>query len=298
MDVAVVGMGSMGRAVALRLLAQGHRVAVWNRTAGRDGEVVAAGGRSAASPADAAAGTAAVLLSLSDDAAVRAVVLGSDGRTAGLVPPDGGAAGATGGALGGAVLVDLSTVAPATSRAVAAAVPGGRALSAPIFGAPQAVRDGQAAYLIGGPKAAADALEPLWAALSDTHRWVGDDPGTATTLKVLGNYLLMTGIATLAEAVATGQAAELDPDVLHRFLATSPLVAPALGNRLDDVIGGDHRGWFAAVLGAKDLRLMEELAAGAGLDLPLAARARERYEALADRGQGDLDIAGIVELLR
>jgi len=284
MDVAVVGLGGMGRAVAVRLLAGGHRVTVWNRTPGRDGEVVEAGGRSAASLADAAADAAAVFLSLADDTAVRAVVLDGDRPLGQSLPA-------------GTVLVDLSTVSPATSREVA----GGRSgptLSAPIFGAPQAVRDGAATYLIGGPREAADALEPVWSSLSDSHRWVGDDPGTATTLKVIGNYLLMTGIATLAEAVATGQAVGLDDDVLATFLGGSPLVAPALRNRLDDIVAGDHRGWFSAVLGAKDLRLMEQLADGTGLALPLAARARERYEELADRGTGDLDIAGIVELLR
>jgi len=285
MDVAVVGLGSMGRAVAVRLLAGGHRVTVWNRTPGRDGEVVEAGGRSAASPADAAADAAAVLLSLADDAAVRAVVFDGDRPLGQSLPA-------------GTVLVDMSTVSPATSREVADGVPGGRVLSAPIFGAPQAVRDGVATYLIGGPRSAADALGPVWSSLSDTYRWVGDDPGTATTMKVVGNYLLMTAVATLAEAVATGQAVGLDDEVLRGFLSTSSLVPAAVQNRLDDMMSGDHAGWFSAVLGAKDLRLMEQLAADAGVDLPLAARARERYEALADRGQGHLDIAGIVELLR
>jgi len=284
-DVAVLGLGGMGRAVALRLLEQGHRVTAWNRTPGKDREVVDAGGRSAASPTEATAGAAAVLVSLSDDAAVRSVVVDGDDPLGPTITGD-------------TVLVDLSTVSPATSRAIADAVPGGRALSAPIFGAPQAVRSGQATYLIGGPQDAAEALEPLWAALSSTHRWVGSDPGTATTVKVIGNYLLMTGIATLAEAVATGQAAGLDDDLLRTFLSASPLVAPALQNRLDDILGGEHDGWFSAVLGAKDLRLAEQLASDAGLELPVAEVVRQRYEQLADRGQGDLDIAGVVELLR
>jgi 3-hydroxyisobutyrate dehydrogenase-like beta-hydroxyacid dehydrogenase len=299
MDIAVLGMGSMGRAVALRLLDQGHRVTVWNRTPGRDSDVVAAGGQVAPSATAAADGAAAVLVSLADDEAVAAVVLGpSAAPRGGRVPsvsPDGLAGALT---PGGAVLVDLSTVSPDTSRAVAAAVPGGRALSAPIFGAPEAVRRGDATYLVAGPRALFDALGPLWSALSPTHRWIADDQGTATTLKLLGNYLLMTGIAALAEAVATGQAVGLDDGTIRAFLSASPLVAAALQNRLDDVVDGNHRGWFSAVLGAKDVRLIGELARSGGLDLPLASLVQQRYEELTARGLGDLDIAGVVELLR
>ena len=86
MDLGVLGMGAMGRAVARRLLGQGHRVAVWNRTPGRAAEVLAAGAREASSPAEAAAGAAAVLLSLSDDRAVLDVVLDGAGAIPWPVP--------------------------------------------------------------------------------------------------------------------------------------------------------------------------------------------------------------------
>ena len=281
--LAVLGLGSMGRALAGRLVDQGHAVCVWNRTPGRAAELTGRGATAAADPAAAAAGRDAVLLSLADDRAVLAVA----GEGGGLAD-----------ALGAAVLVDTSTVSPATSRRLAAAVGRDQMVAAPIMGPPAAVAGGAATYLLGGPEATVARLEPLWESLSSSHRWCGEDPGTATTFKVLGNYLLMSGLAALSEVVAVAQAAGLGDPALREFLGQSPLVAPALQNRLDDMVDGDHRGWFAARLGAKDVALFEELAAAAGLRPRLAEAVRGRYEALDGLGLSDADIAAVVELLR
>ena len=216
---------------------------MWNRTPGRAAELTGRGATAAADPAAAAAGRDAVLLSLADDRAVLAVA----GEGGGLAD-----------ALGAAVLVDTSTVSPATSRRLAAAVGRDQMVAAPIMGPPAAVAGGAATYLLGGPEATVARLEPLWESLSSSHRWCGEDPGTATTFKVLGNYPLMSGLAALSEVVAVAQAAGLGDPALREFLGQSPLVAPALQNRLDDMVDGDHRGWFAARLGAKDVALFEE----------------------------------------
>lgn len=282
MQVAVLGMGRMGQAVAVRAVQQGHAVTVWNRTPGKAGEAVSAGATEAASPQQATAGASAVLVSLTDDRAVRAVVVES-----GLAAE-----------LGDAVLVDLSTVAPETSRAEAAAVPGGRMLAAPILGGPKMVHDGQATYVVAGQRRAAEELEPLWVALSDRHRWWSDDPGIASALKLLNNYLLMAGLAILGEVVGTGQGIGLGDDTLHEFLGGNPMVPAGLQNRLQDVIAGTHEGWFSTRMGAKDVKLTRELAASAGLQLPIAELVQARYEALADLGLGESDIAAVVELVR
>jgi 3-hydroxyisobutyrate dehydrogenase-like beta-hydroxyacid dehydrogenase len=279
-------MGVMGRAVAQRLLGQGHQVAVWNRTPGRATEVVAAGGREVRSPVEAAAGSAAVLLSLADDEAVLDVVLNGVGS----VP--------LAESLNDAALIDLSTISPSTSRRVARSIIGEQYVAAPVLGGPQAVLDGHATYLVAGQRELVDELEPLWDALSDSHRRCGEDPGDATTLKVVANYLLLSALAALAEAVATAQGAGIDDEVLREFLSSLPMVAPGLHNRLDDVIRGDHEGWFAARLGAKDAHLMHDLAASAGLRLPLADLVEERYRDVVTAGLGDADVGAVIELLR
>src|SRR5712691_2379841 len=136
MRVAVLGMGRMGHAVAERLLGGDHEVTVWNRTPHKADDLVAKGAREGATPAEAAEETEAIFTSLTDDAAVRTVVTGRNGVAAGL---------------GDGVLIDASTVSPATTSDLAEAV-GGRLLASPILGSPTAVVSGEAGYLIGGPR--------------------------------------------------------------------------------------------------------------------------------------------------
>ena len=270
MRLAVVGMGRMGHALAERLLGGGHEVAVWNRTPQKADDLVAKGAREASSPAAAAEEAEATFTSLTDDAAVRAVVTGPDGVTAGL---------------GDGILIDASTVSPQTTAELAEAVRG-RLLASPILGSPTAVISGEAAYLIGGPRELFDRLAPAYNVLAEAgHRaYVGEDPTVATTLKLLSNYLLMSGVATLAETVATAQAVGLPDELIRDYLGQVPLVAPALRNRLDDIVSGAHDGWFSTTLGAKDVRLAVDLARSHGVVLPLANAVKERFEEAAAQG--------------
>lgn len=284
MRLAVLGMGKMGHAVAERLLGGGHAVTVWNRTPHKADDLVAKGVREAATPAGAAEATEATFASLADDDAVRTVVTGADGVAAGL---------------GDGVLIDASTVSPETTAQINEAV-SGRLLASPILGAPAAVVSGEAAYLIGGPREFYDRLRSAYEALAEQgrRRYVGDDAKVATTLKLLSNYLLMSGIATLAEAVAAAQAVGLADDLIRDYFAQLPLVAPALRNRLDDIVSGDHHGWFSTALGAKDVRLAEDLARSRRVRLPLAEVVKRRYEQAAAEGWANADIAAVVELVR
>ncbi|WP_084369730.1 NAD(P)-dependent oxidoreductase [Microbispora sp. ATCC PTA-5024] len=280
MRVAVLGMGRMGRALARRLLAHDFAVAVWNRTPGRAAEVLDAGGHEAPTPEAAAAGRDAVLLSLADDEAVREVME----RLWGIEP--------------GPVVVDTSTISPAASRAARDLAPGRSYVAAPIAGGPTMVVEGKATALIGGDRALVERLEPIWADVFSSTAYCGEDPGTAVAYKLLNNYLLMSGLAALGEVVATAQALGLDEGLTRALLLQWPTVAPMLHGRLDDLITGDHGGWFTTRLGAKDLRLARMLAAGAGVDLPLARLVERRYEEAAEKGWSDHDIAAVVELLR
>jgi 3-hydroxyisobutyrate dehydrogenase-like beta-hydroxyacid dehydrogenase len=284
MRLAVLGMGRMGHALAERLLAGDHEVAVWNRTPHKADDLIANGAREAPTPAAAAEEAEATFTSLADDAAVRTVVTALDGVAAGL---------------GDGVLIDVSTVSPDTTSHLAETV-GGRLLASPILGSPTAVVSGEAGYLIGGPRELYDRLAPAYGVLAEAGRrvYVGEDARVATTLKLLSNYLLMSGIATLAETVATAQAVGLPDELIRDYLGQLPLVAPALRNRLDDIVSGDHDGWFSTTLGAKDVRLAEDLARSHGVLLPLANIVKRRFEEAAAQGWANADIGAVVELLR
>ncbi|WP_214410202.1 NAD(P)-dependent oxidoreductase [Sphaerisporangium fuscum] len=284
MRVAVLGMGNMGRAVATRLLGHGCEVTVWNRTPGKAAQVVEAGALEASTPGEAAKGAQAVLMSLADDRAVLEVVERLDEIGAGPGAP---------------VLADMSTVSPDTSRRLRDTVPERRFLAVPIIAAPRTVTDGLAAGLLGGDRALVDDLEPLWRQLFCVHWYCGEDPGAATTFKLLNNYLLMSSVAVAAEVVGAAEAAGLDTGLLREVLDQWPTVPLAIRNRLDDMIGGDHRrGWFATWLGAKDVRLVAEVAEAHGLSLPIARLVERRYQETAERGWREADIAAAVELVR
>jgi 3-hydroxyisobutyrate dehydrogenase len=272
-------MGRMGRALAARLLAGGHEVTVWNRSATDTSSLTAAGARVAPSLGDAAQAGDVVVTSLSDDAAVRAVALGDAGVCATMSPR--------------AVYVDCSTVSPATSEALAAAC--SRFVALPVLGGPAAVQGGTATYLAGAAAATLDTIEPVLASLSANVRRFGD-ARLAACAKVTCNLLLLVGVAGLAEAIAVGRAGGLSDDQLRGLLAQSPLVAPALANRFEAVLNGATEGWWSVRLGAKDAALAAETAARAGRDLPVAAAVRDLFARAAATGFGDADIAAVARL--
>ena len=280
MDVAVLGMGRMGRAIAGRLLEGGHRVTVWNRSRGRAAEIVSAGGREADSVAEAVEGVEVAITILANDAAVRAVAFGElrssiADRT---------------------VYVDCSTVSPTLSGELAAEF-SPRVLALPVLGSPVAVRAGQATYLAGGDGKLVDRLEPVLAPLSSTVRRYDTAP-MAITAKLATNLLLLSEVVALAESFAVGRAGGLSDDQLRELLGASPMVAPGLKNRFEGVLTGSQEGWWVTGLGAKDAGLAIGVAHAAEVELPSAAVVRSRYEKAADSGLDQADIAAVTKLYR
>ncbi|MDQ1515749.1 MAG: hypothetical protein QOE80_1579 [Actinomycetota bacterium] len=269
MDIAVLGMGRMGQAVARRLLGGGHDVVVWNRSPGRAGKVVAAGAREAHSIADAVSGREVVLTSLANDDAVREVALG-DGGIRHAIGPE-------------AVYADCSTVSPALGTELGKNFPLFVAL--PILGAPAAVEAGQAVYLAGGDRAVIARLDPMLATLSDRVRRF-DTPAKAAGGKLANNLMLLAEIAALAEAIAVARAGGLSDDEIRELLGQSPVLPPGVKNRFEGVLTGEQDPWWSPALGAKDARLALEAAKAAGIDLPLAQVVEALYR---EAGAGDRD---------
>ena len=280
MDIAVLGMGRMGRALAARLLQGGHRVTVWNRSTGKADEIVSAGGREAHSVADAVDGVEVAVTMLANDDAVKAVALG-DLRSS----------------LGAATIyVDSSTVSPKLSGELAEAFPT-RFLALPVLGTPLAVRSGQAVYLVGGDGSLVDRLAPVLSSLSDTVRRYDTAP-LAIIAKLATNLLLLTQVIALAESFAVGRGGGLTDDQLRELLGTSPMVAPGLKNRFEDILTGSQDGWWTTVLGAKDAGLASDIARGADVELPVATVVQRLYEKAAASGLDQADIAAVTEFYR
>jgi 3-hydroxyisobutyrate dehydrogenase-like beta-hydroxyacid dehydrogenase len=282
MRITILGMGNMGRAFAARAIETGHQTTVWNRTPGRVTALVASGAIEANTSATAAVGADAVLVVLADDRAVLDVCLGDDGVLESLEPD--------------AVFANVSTVSPKTARRLAELGPEGRVLDAPVMGSPQMISGGLGRFLIGGPAPAITAIEPLWNDLGSGYTHCGP-AGTGATMKILANSLLITGVASLAEAIATARRQAIPDEFLKTLLADSPLLSLASNLRLDSLLDAKHPGWFSPTLARKDLRIAIDLAEEAGVGVRIGPAAEALLTTVIDAGGEWPDFSAVIEAL-
>jgi 3-hydroxyisobutyrate dehydrogenase-like beta-hydroxyacid dehydrogenase len=283
MKIAILGAGHMGRAVGKRLLRSGHAINVWNRSPGKTSELESMGAAAAPTIREAVSGAEAVLMSLTAVEAVKAVALGPEGAIASLSP--------------GAILADMSTVSPDTSRELAATTPARRFVDAPILGGPEATENGKAKLLLGGDEGLIGSYDALWRDIANEYYYCGES-GTATTLKLLSNLMLVGGTALLAEAIVTAQRSGVDNAVLKSVFKQSPAIAPGVAVRFDDILEGDHEGWWTVKLAEKDMSLALGLAQKQRLHLPVADASVESLERADEAGLGQKDLGAVVEPLR
>jgi 3-hydroxyisobutyrate dehydrogenase-like beta-hydroxyacid dehydrogenase len=192
MGIGFVGLGAMGAGIVPRLLAAGHTVTGWNRSRAKAEPLIKAGMRFADSPRAVAAASDVVFSIVTDATAVREIALGPDGIIAGLRPPG--------------IYVDMSTIAPDASRAVAAefAAKGLAMLDAPISGSPVTLAQGNASVMVGGDKAAFERVEPVLRAIGPKVTHIGVS-GLAVQMKISVNLLLMVEVIAFGEAVALAE---------------------------------------------------------------------------------------------
>lgn len=278
MQVAIIGLGRMGRALAERLLEEGHQVSVWNRTSGRADALQEHGAQVMHSADDIGDECDAVFLCLADDQS-----------TLDVAAPKGQARASWEQAL----VVNTGTVAPDVITALGH-VYGERFVDAQIIGAPQALRSGAATFIVGGPASGRAALLPLWKAFAGALD-VGENPQTAAVIKLLHNQMLLVQLAVIAETVRAGRAAGVDDATLATTLRESAMMPAGLRNRIDVLFDPDHAGWFSTVQGAKDVTLFLDLAKGSGAPLPVTEAARDAYRQVAQDGWETHDITALVE---
>ncbi len=274
MKIAIIGTGRMGTGLAKRLMAGGHQVVVWNRSAARTAEAVSAGASAATSVAEAVYGADVAMTSLSNDAAVREVAIGPSGLLARLGR--------------GVTYVETSTISPGLSAELAQARASHLAL--PVLGGPASVESGQATYLAGGDPGTIDHLGPVLDSLGGTLRTF-PTARLASVAKLVVNQLMLCGIAALAESFTTGRDGGLDDDQLRELLGGA--VSSSVRNRFEALLGAPAAGWWATALGAKDVGLALDVARSAGHELPLSSAARDAYLKAAAMGHADEDVAAV-----
>lgn len=253
--VGFVGLGIMGRGMASCLVKAGYEVAVCNRTRARSEELAAAGAELATTAAAAAAGSEFVITMLADPPAVQQAVLGAGGVIEGLGP--------------GAILIDCSTVDPATTSAVrgAALAEGARFLDAPVAGSKDAAAKGELILMVGGEEQdLQDAMEVLQV-ISKRIVHAGP-PGSGTVVKLCFNLVGSHMVAALSESLVLGVKSGLRPQVILDAIMAGALAAPIYAWKGGCIVDRDFATNFSVKLMHKDLSLM--MSAGYSLDVPIS----------------------------
>ncbi len=286
-NIAFLGTGVMGREMASRLIGAGHEVCVYNRTAAKTEPLVAAGARSAPTPAEAACGAEFIISMVGDDAASRRIWLGADGVLAGHP----GA---------GAIAVESSTLSRdwilELDRAVTEAGLG--FIDCPVTGGPDGAHEGRLILLVGAAPETLDRARDVFSAYSDRIIHFGG-VGQGAAYKVMVNLMGAAQAAALAEGMLAAERAGLDMEKVGEALNCGAVASPMVKGLMERMVSGNHDGvYFSARWRHKDavygLRLGDEV----GQPMEVCRTAAEAFQKALDLGLGEKNESVIIEALR
>ncbi|MYZ45000.1 NAD(P)-dependent oxidoreductase [Schauerella aestuarii] len=270
MEIGLIGLGAMGRAMAANLITAGHSVKGWSRSGGEMPGVTMVSTPSDAFQAD------AVLTMLSDDVAIRSVLLDADVLRA---------------ARPGLVHVVSSTISVDFSQALVEhhKQAGIAYVAAPVLGRPDVAAKGELNILAAGEPHALEKVQPLFAAIGKRTWPLGDHPPGAHAAKIACNMMIAMAIESMAEAVSL-----TDANGVSRTDFFELILGTLFGSRSYQVYSkliseGEHTPGFKAALGLKDLRLAQEAAATLAAPLPMLAAVHEQMRRAVDAGGADRD---------
>ncbi len=283
--IGFIGLGLMGRPMSMNLLKAGHPVTVWNRTASRAAELVAAGAKLAKTPREAAQDADVLISIVSDPPALEEVLWGregkDDGALAGLRP--------------GSIYMDSSTISPALARKISAACTerNVRFLDAPVTGGDWGSREGNLLFMIGGDAETLRAVEPVIRIMGKKWFHLGPN-GAGQTIKLAMNGILAAQVEVMAEALAIVNKAGLQEQQLVDVMQASMARSGLLDVKAPLMVKGDYKPSFPLRLMHKDLGLLLDLANQLGVALPMTAASREVYSYVKGEATEDLDYSGVM----
>lgn len=256
----LIGVGHMGRPIAMRLLSHGYRVIVFDHAREKAEELVPPGATAAFVLADLVRDADIILSSLPDDSTVLEVYGGRGGVFANAKP--------------GTVVIEMSTVRPSTSMEI---YEGGKyrelhVLDVAISGSTPAAETGALTLLAGGDQPVFNAVTPIFDAIAKQFFYLGPT-GSGTTMKLVANTLLGVGMQAIAEAAVLGEKAGIERNLLFDVMAKLAVVAPAHVGKLERAKHDDYSAQFPIQLMNKDFRLILEKAAEVHASMPVTASA-------------------------
>jgi 3-hydroxyisobutyrate dehydrogenase len=284
--VGFIGLGMMGAGMAGRLLAAGHQVSVYNRTASKAHALVASGARLARSPADACHEVDAIFSMVSDDAASRAVWLGEEGvLSVGLAS--------------GVMAVECSTLSYEWVVELARTVTGRglRYIDCPVTGLPASAAEGSLTLLVGAEEVDLAYARGLLGAMSNRILRFGT-VGTGTAYKLIINMMGAVQIAAAAEGMALAQRAGLDLDVVVEAVSSGQAASPQVARNVRRMAHADHDSnvVFTSALRLKDVEYALRLVQGLQMSAPFGQLAQQGLVELCNRGRAQANESSIFEV--
>ncbi len=287
--IGFIGLGLMGRPMAMNLLKTGHSLTVWNRTASRAGELLAAGAVLAKTPREVAEKSDVLISIVSDPPALESVLWGQEGKQDG----------ALGGLEKGSVYIDSSTVSPTLVKKISAACRerGVRFLDAPVTGGDWGAREGNLVFMIGGETEALEEVEPILGVMGKKWFHLGPN-GAGQTIKLAMNAILALEVGAVAEAIALVTRAGLAGEQLLEVLQASMGRSGLLDLKTPLMLKGDFKPSFPLRLMHKDLGLALDLANQLGVALPTTAAVREVYNFVKGEAREDVDYSAVMRFYK
>ena len=280
--IGFIGLGTMGLPMAKNLLKAGYELTVFNRTAGKAEQLKDLGARTASSPCDVAKQSEAVFTMLTADQAVQEVILGPEGVIKG--------------AAAGLVVIDSSTISPATSKKVAEELGKLRVdvLDAPVTGRePQAI-EGVLTFMAGGKRAVYEKCVPLFKAMGKAWYHMGDN-GAGSYTKLANNLMAAINLVSFSEAMVFAAKAGIDPSLFVKVVSGGGARSGQADNKAPKVMARDFHPNFATVLMHKDVGLAGDVAREFGIPLPALAIVKEMLSMAIAKGYGQEDVCAVIK---
>ncbi|MGB7220299.1 MAG: NAD(P)-dependent oxidoreductase [Vicinamibacterales bacterium] len=283
-NLGYIGLGSMGGRMARRLLDKGHVVTGYNRTSSKAQWLVDAGLRWADSPRAVAEAADTIFIMVTDSAALEAVSAGEAGLLRGLSQ--------------GKTVIDMSTVSPATSRALAEQVraKGADMVDSPVSGSVATLEQGKLTMMVGGRADTFEKVKPLLLDIGPKATHVGDN-GLAVSMKIAANLGLAVQMLAFSESVLLAEKAGIARKTAVDVLTNSVIASPMVQYRGPMVLGLPDQAWFDMKMMQKDTGLALEMGKRLGVPLPTTAIANEFLTAGRATGLADKDFAAIFHVL-
>ena len=282
--VGFIGLGVMGGQMVNRLLGKGHSVTGYNRTRSKAQWLIDQGMKWADSPRAVASASDFTFAMVTNAAAISAITEGSDGMLAGLGP--------------GKIFLDMSTVSPGVSRALAARVRerGADMVDSPVSGSVITLQEGKLSVMVGGRRETFEKVKPLLEDIGPKVTYVGDN-GVALSMKIATNLSLAVQMLAFSEGVLLAEKSGIAREVAVDVLTHSAVASPMIQYRGPFVLKQPEEAWFDVNMMQKDMVLAMEL--GRQLDVPLPTTAISNEVLTAARGMGmeKLDFACMFDVL-